>query len=198
VTGPAERDAGDFGSWLASFRASLRDGDSVDVPCHGCTACCRSGKLIPVEDDEVDALAHLPADCLVPMPGQPAGRFLRHDESGRCSQLTAEGCSVYAHRPQACRSYDCRIFAAAGLRADAPLIAEQAARWRFSYASSISREHHAAVRVAAITLGFPGGLTSPISPTQHALQAIESADQISAPLGKDSPATDRHVPPADA
>jgi hypothetical protein len=86
---------------------------------------------------------------------------------------------VYAHRPRACRSYDCRIFAAAGLHADAPLIAWQVERWRFSYASTVSRERHAAVRMAAVALGFPGGLSSPVSPTQHAVTAIESADEFS-------------------
>jgi uncharacterized protein len=172
---PGALDAGDFGSWLSTFQAPLREGDSARVPCAGCTACCRSGKLIPVEPDEADALTHIPADALVPMPGEPARRVLKHDEAGRCSQLTADGCSVYAHRPRACRAYDCRIFPAAGLLPDAPLIAEQVQRWRFSYASQISRERHAAVRMAAVVLGFPGGLSAPASPTQHALDAIEGA-----------------------
>jgi uncharacterized protein len=172
------RDAGEFGSWLSAFRGSRHEGDPVDVPCDGCTACCRSGKLIPVEPDEAAALAHIAADCLVPMPGQPARRVLKHDDAGRCSQLTAQGCSVYAHRPRACRMYDCRIFAAACVRADSPLIAERAQHWRFSYASADSRERHAAVRMAAVALGFPGGLSSPISPTQHALDAIEGADEV--------------------
>jgi Fe-S-cluster containining protein len=171
-------DAGEFGSWLSAFRASLHDADPVEVPCDGCTACCRSGKLIPVDADEVEALAHIPADCLVAMPGQPARRVLTHDESGRCSQLTPEGCSVYEHRPRACRMYDCRIFPAAGVRADSPLIAERAQRWRFSYASAAARDRHASVRMAAVALGFPGGLSSPISPTQHALDAIEGVDEV--------------------
>ncbi len=176
-----ERDGGEFGSWLAAFRASLHDGDPVDVPCDGCTACCRSGKLIPVEADEADALAAIPADCLVPMPGQPARRVLQHDEYGRCTQLTGDGCAVYAHRPRACRMYDCRIFPAAGVRADSPLIAERAQRWRFSYASPAARERHGAVRMAAVVLGFPGGLASPASPTQHALDAVEGVDEIGGP-----------------
>ena len=173
-----ECDAGEFGSWLAAFRASLHGGEPVDVPCDGCTSCCRSGKLIPVEPDEVDALAAIPADCVVPMPGQPARRVLKHDASGCCSQLTPEGCSVYAHRPRACRMYDCRIFPAAGVRSDSALIAERVQRWRFSYGSQAARERHGAVRMAAVALGFPGGLSSPISPTQHALDAIEGAAEV--------------------
>ena len=175
---PDVRDAGEFGSWLSDFQASLRDGEPADVPCDGCTACCRSGKLIPVEPDEVDTLASIPAGDLVPMPGDPSRHVLRHDDAGRCSQLTADGCSAYAHRPQACRLYDCRIFTAAGLQPDSPLIADRVEQWRFSYASAAARERHASVRRAAVALGFPGGLSSPISPTQHAVEAIESADEF--------------------
>jgi hypothetical protein len=69
--------------------------------------------------------------------------------------------------------YDCRIFPAAGVRPDSPLIAERAQQWRFSYGSPASRERHDDVRMAAVALGFPGGLASPVSPTQHALDAIE-------------------------
>ena len=176
---PGGRDAGEFGSWLSAFQASLRDGEPADVPCDRCTACCRSGKLIPVEPDEAETLAHIAAGDLVSLPGDPSRRFLRHEQSGHCSQLTAEGCSVYAHRPQACRVYDCRIFAATGLQADSPLIAERADRWEFSYSSPSSRERHTAVRMAAVALGFPGGLSSPVSPTQHAVEAIETADEFS-------------------
>jgi Fe-S-cluster containining protein len=168
----------EFGAWRAAFTAVLREGGSMDVPCGGCTACCRSGKLIPVEPDESEALAHIPAGALVPMPGQPARRVLKHDESGRCSQLTEDGCAVYAHRPRACRMYDCRIFPAAGLIPDRPLIAEQALRWRFRYADEAAREGHDAVRMAAVVLGFPGGPAAPASPTEHALKAIEGADEV--------------------
>jgi Fe-S-cluster containining protein len=151
--------AGEFGAWLDGFRASLRDGT-------------------PVEPDEADALAFIPAESLVPMPGEPARRVLAHDASGRCSQLADLGCAVYAHRPRACRAYDCRIFPATGVRPDGPLIADQTDRWRFSYASGAARERHDAVRMAAVVLGFPGGLSSPVSPTQHALDAIERADEV--------------------
>ncbi len=177
---PGGCDAGEFGAWLGGFTAALHGGADIDVPCEGCTACCRSGKLIPVEPDETATLARLSSDSLVPMPGEPERRVLRHDEDGRCSQLTEDGCTVYAHRPRACRAYDCRIFAAAGIRPDSPLIGERSAQWRFSYASAASRERHDAVRMAAVVLGFPGGLSAPASPTQRALDAIEDAGEIGA------------------
>jgi Fe-S-cluster containining protein len=172
------RDAGDFGDWLDAFKAALTAGESVEVPCGSCTACCRSGQLIPVEPDESDALEHISAEHLAPMPGQPGTYRLRHDESGRCSQLGAAGCSVYLHRPRACRRYDCRIFPAAGVRPDQPLIAEAAGQWRFTHASAQVRQGHTDIRTAAVVLGFPGGLTAPASPTQHALAAIDGADEL--------------------
>ena len=173
-----ERDAGDFGSWLQEFTIALRHDGSVDVPCNGCTACCTSGQLIPVEADDADARAHLPPDALVAMPGQPELQVLRH-EDGRCSQLTEAGCSVYEHRPRACRTYDCRIFAAAGVTSDKPLIAEQALRWRFRYATRAEQQRHSDVRTAALVLGFPGSASAPASPTEHALAAIAGAEELS-------------------
>jgi uncharacterized protein len=173
-----ERDAGEFSQWLDDFRAACSAGASAPVPCGECAACCTSGKLIPVEPDEGEALAAIAPDDLTPMPGQPGTFALRHDESGRCRQLHAEGCAVYLHRPRACRTYDCRIFPATGVRPDKPLVAAAAERWRFSYATPASRRRHADARTAAVLLGFPGGLTAPASPTQHALGALESVDEV--------------------
>lgn len=172
------RDAGDFGEWLDGFRVAVTAGRAVDVPCGACTACCRSGQLIPVQQDEADALAHIRPEDLAPMPGEVGTFVLTHDDGGRCSQLAAEGCTVYEHRPRACRNYDCRIFPAAGVLPDAPLIAEAAAGWRFSHASSLDRQRQSSVRTAAVVLGFPGGLTSPVSPTQLAMAAIDGADEL--------------------
>ncbi len=60
-------------------------------------------------------------------------------------------CSIYEHRPRTCRTYDCRIFPAAGLEVedDRPMIAQQARRWQFSFASEADRNQHAAVQAAA-------------------------------------------------
>jgi Fe-S-cluster containining protein len=173
-----DRDAGDFERWITGFRKACAGGAAVDVPCQACVACCESGQVIPVAADETDALAHISSEALAPMPGEPGAYVLRHDEAGRCSQLVAGRCSIYAHRPRACRTYDCRVFAAAGVQPDKPRIAAAAQRWRFTYTSAQSRKHHDDVRTAAVLLGFPGGLTAPVSPTQRALAAVFAADEL--------------------
>ena len=40
---------------------------------------------------------------------------LQRRSNGACVRLGAQGCTVYEHRPSACRTFDCRVFAAMGL-----------------------------------------------------------------------------------
>ena len=118
----------DLRAWLHEVAA----GEGTDVPCGECDACCRSGMFVHVEPDEVDALRRIPKALQFPAPGLPKGHVvLPYDGHGRCPMLTDAGCSIYAHRPRTCRRFDCRVFAAAGLEPDAPLIAAAVRRWRF-------------------------------------------------------------------
>lgn len=94
--------------------------------------------------------------CSSRHPAFPRGHVLMgYDEHGRCPMLRTDGCSIYEHRPRTCRTYDCRVFPAAGVLPDEPgkaPIATQAARWEFTYASSSDSAEHAAVRAAAAFL----------------------------------------------
>ena len=120
------------------------------MPCHGCTACCRSSQFIPIGPDEVDTLAHIPKALLFPAPRVPRGHYvLGYDERGHCPMLVDDRCSIYEHRPRTCRTYDCRVFPAAGVTPDEPLVAERSERWRFSYPTDADRSAHEAVRAAA-------------------------------------------------
>ena len=190
TTDGAELPAGEFSSWLADLLGALRGERDSDVPCDGCTACCRSSQFVHVGPDETDALAHIPRQLLFPAPGLSAGHVLMgYDEHGRCPMLIEDRCSIYEHRPRACRTYDCRIFPATGLdpeRADPDgggskvLIAERARRWSFSYADEEARTEHEAVRAAARFVGerrnlFPDG-RAPTNPTQLAVLAIDVHD----------------------
>jgi hypothetical protein len=106
--------------------------------------------------------------------------LLGYDERGHCPMLVDGACSIYEHRPRACRTYDCRVFPAAGLDAaddGKPLIAERARRWRFSYPTESDRNEHDAVRAAAAFVRehpeqLPAG-TAPKTTTQTAVLAVE-------------------------
>jgi hypothetical protein len=86
----------------------------------------------------------------------PAGHLLMgYDAQGRCPLLTDQGCSIYAHRPRTCRTYDCRVFPAAGVFPDEPektAIAERAVQWRFTYGSDAERVQHESVQATAAQL----------------------------------------------
>jgi Fe-S-cluster containining protein len=179
--------AGDFSVWLHETRNALRSGTAVDVPCGTCTACCTSSYFIHIRADETSALARIDKDVLAPARGMSKGDLLMgYDEQGVCPQLkgsTAEQtggtCAIYSDRPRTCRSYDCRVFAAAGLSAgeDKPRINTRVKQWRFDYPTPRDRAAHEAVQAAARFIRdnavlFPGGKI-PQDPSQLAILAIK-------------------------
>ena len=147
----------DFATWLADAQAALRGERDADVPCNGCTACCRSSQFVYIEPDETETLARIPAALLFPAPRRPPGHVvLGYDERGHCPMLIDGGCSIYEHRPRTCRMYDCRVFAAAGVDPEKPEVAERVQEWEFTYASESDRDaHDALLAVAARQTGTP-------------------------------------------
>ena len=110
--------AGEFSSWLRRTRSALVEESGADVPCGECNACCRSSYFIHIRPEETRTLSRIPKKLLFPAPGLPKGNvLLGYDEHGRCPMLIDDKCSIYEHRPQTCRNYDCRIFSAAGIAA---------------------------------------------------------------------------------
>lgn len=173
---PGTLDAGDFHPWLDAVRLSLSDGRPMDVPCGSCDACCRSSRFVHVAPDETETLARIPRELLVAAPGLPDGhRVMGYDEHGRCPLLGERGCTIYEQRPRTCRTYDCRVFAATGVDAgnDQPLIARQAARWRFRYASEDDRRAHVELADYATALAAETAADGPAWPaTAIALRAL--------------------------
>ncbi len=175
--------AGDFSSWLIEIREAIAGGGTTDVPCGTCVACCSSSQFVHIAPDELDALAHIPTALLFPAPRMPRGHvLLGYDETGRCPMLRESGCSIYEHRPRTCRTYDCRVFPAAGVLPDEPdkvLIATQAARWQFTFADSEAVVAAAAARAAAEFLSARAielGEAAPHTTTQLAVAAVEVYD----------------------
>lgn len=174
--------AGDFSAWASEMSDAIRGKRASDVPCAGCTACCTSSQFIHIGPDETDTLARIPAKLLFPAPFSPRGHvLLGYDERGHCPMLIDDRCSIYEHRPRTCRTYDCRIFPAAGLVLDDDddkvLIARQARRWRFDFPAEIDRIRHEAVRAAATFLREHAGEmpaeSAPTSTTRLAVLALQ-------------------------
>jgi uncharacterized protein len=175
--------AGVFSDWVTEMRGALRGEQDAEVPCGTCTACCTASQFVHIGPDEVDTLSHVPADLLFPAPLSPEGHvLLGYDERGHCPMLINEKCSIYAHRPRACRTYDCRVFSAAGVElggAQYVQIRQRVRRWRFTYTDPADEIRHEAVRAAARYLGehadlMPGASSSP--PAALAVLAFEIHD----------------------
>jgi Fe-S-cluster containining protein len=176
----AQIPAGPFSAWLRDAREAMRAGTGSDVPCGDCTACCASSYFIHIKPEETDTLEAMGKDALIDAPGLSAGhKLLGHGKDGTCPKLVENRCTVYEHRPQTCRNYDCRVFAAAGIQEspDKRRINERVAQWRFEYPSEQDKQEHEAVQSAAkfITENanlFPGGRI-PATPSQLAVLAMK-------------------------
>jgi uncharacterized protein len=170
---PHELPAGRFSTWIVQLA-----GDQVDVPCGECTACCTSSQFVHVGPEELETLARIPRALLFPAPGLPKGHLVMgYDERGHCPMLVDDACSIYEHRPQTCRTYDCRVFPAAGVAPDKAAIADRARRWHFDLAAPEDQRGHAAVKAAAGYLQDNASrLRVPANPTQLAYLAARIHD----------------------
>jgi uncharacterized protein len=169
--------AGAFGEWLAQTRASLRGEAGADVPCGDCVGCCTSSYPVPIRPQDTLAVATIPARFLA--TAHNGQTMMVAPSDGTCPMLSAGKCSIYAQRPQTCRDYDCRVFAAAGIAAggeNRSVINRRVREWQFTYSTEEDQAAHAAVRSAAAFIqekrdSFPGRV--PTAPTGIAVLAIK-------------------------
>ncbi len=177
----SELAAGAFSSWLRAMRASLAGGPGMDVACGDCVGCCTSSYYIKVRAHESAALERIGAARLEPAPGGKGHRLMGYDERGHCHMFVNGGCSIYQDRPETCRTYDCRLFSASGMKAggdDKSVINNRVARWRFSFPTDQDRDEQRAVTAAANFLRqhpvrFPGGHI-PSRPSEIAVLAVKT------------------------
>ena len=146
-------DAGDFTTWLQGTRATQLEGNDADVPCGDCNGCCKSFYFIHITPKDTDALEVIPQELLVDAPGLPPGHFVMgYNDQGHCPMLRDDRCTIYEHRPQTCRAYDCRIFAASDMQpgeTDKALVRERTERWVFNYETPTDRTSQKNVARAA-------------------------------------------------
>jgi uncharacterized protein len=182
-------DAGDFGTWLEQTRASFRGSMGAVVPCGACRGCCTSSQFIHVCPQDARTLEAIPHHLLVKAPNSGDRHMvLGFSADGSCPMLLGGVCSIYEDRPQTCRDYDCRVFAAAGLEAGGPekeRIIERVRAWRFGYANERDLDAHHAVGAAARFIqgqraAFPGG-RAPVAPGDIAVLALKVHSVFLAP-----------------
>jgi uncharacterized protein len=176
----AECDAGPFSEWLEAMRAVLRGERAAQVPCGTCVGCCVSSYPIPLRPADRIAQEQVPEQYLIHSPGIKAGHLLMgFRDDGSCPMFEMGCCSIYPHRPQTCREYDCRIHAAAGTlpAGDRPLIHQRVNAWRFSYPRpEDGHQSRAVLRAArfieAHSSEFPASIRA-TSPTAVAVLAVK-------------------------
>lgn len=107
--------------------------------------------------------------------------MMRYLSSGLCPMLADRKCTIYEVRPQTCRDYDCRVFAAAGIdagTADKHVINERIRAWRFKFDSPSDAATIEAIRAATSFIrdhsaDFPNG-AGPKAPTGIAVLAVKA------------------------
>ncbi len=107
-----------------------------------------------------------------------------YDRDGRCPMLKKEGCLIYQYRPETCRTFDCRILAAAGLTSAEKHnpVFQQAKRWKFTFPAQKDREEFAAVqRAAGFFQSHPnlfGDAVSQMDAIRMSVAAVKVYDQF--------------------
>lgn len=88
--------------------APLANGETANVPCNGCTACCKNEfkMLLPEQGDDVNSYQVEWID--IPKLGRRP--MLANKPNGECVYLTDAGCSIHDRAPTICRAFDCRRF----------------------------------------------------------------------------------------
>jgi len=144
------------------MRAVLKGEQTADVPCDGCVGCCVSFYAIALRPVDKAALSAVP-DRHLRLPVDGGLAYMGYRDDGTCPMLEAGRCTIYADRPQTCRDYDCRIYAATGLLPDGhrPVIEERVLEWRFDFSTEEEMRQSEALRRAACFIREHGALFPP-------------------------------------
>lgn len=81
--------------------------ERANVPCNGCTLCCRHHNAVLLMPEHGDVLATYDYDMVEPFPGAGLMPILKRVD-GVCIYLKDGGCSIWWRSPAVCRTFDCR------------------------------------------------------------------------------------------
>jgi hypothetical protein len=85
----------------------LASSQQTEVPCGGCTECCRSNQGLFLHPEQGDDVESYQFRVVSGHGGNPVF-LLATTHSGACVYLGSAGCTIYDRRPLLCRSFDCR------------------------------------------------------------------------------------------
>jgi Fe-S-cluster containining protein len=80
----------------------------TEVPCAGCTECCRSNQGLVLHPELGDDPESYEFQVRTDAATGKRVYLLATTENGTCVYLGPAGCSIYHRRPALCRSFDCR------------------------------------------------------------------------------------------
>ncbi|EJM1834574.1 YkgJ family cysteine cluster protein [Salmonella enterica] len=81
---------------------------AADVPCNGCTLCCRSD-AISIHPELGDVAEDYQTEPhIVPQMAADGIVMLAHKPDGSCVYLGDDGCTIHGKAPALCREFDCR------------------------------------------------------------------------------------------
>ncbi len=80
----------------------------TEVPCNGCTECCRSGQALVLHPGLGDDIDSYQVRTVADPETVAVVHLLATKEGGECIYLGTSGCTIYERRPVLCRNFDCR------------------------------------------------------------------------------------------
>lgn len=80
--------------------------DRSNVPCNGCTVCCRNELLFLHPEMGDNSADYETQPAINPFTGR-IGLALKH-RNGNCVYLGPSGCTIHDRAPAICREFDCR------------------------------------------------------------------------------------------
>jgi len=81
-----------------------RDPLPANVPCNGCTLCCRT-LIVPLAEEEYEQYQWA---WITKRDGTRLGRALQRKPTGECVYLGEQGCTIHERAPHVCKRFDCR------------------------------------------------------------------------------------------
>lgn len=97
---------GSISTWIRKLRRCLASqGQSMEVPCGTCVACCQHLHIDLEPDELTQGLATQEVDGV---------KVLAKREDGSCVYLVQNQCQIYGQRPRTCRIFDCRGYLICG------------------------------------------------------------------------------------